>query len=690
MMGASELTSGPAGAGTIPVIPGWIREIVPFGIWTTDRDLRITSWNEWLTNHSGLQASDVLGKPLQDIVPMSAVGSTRERFDRALAGEVSVLAAALHKYLIPLPSTAPESTFPHMLQTVRIAPLLEGEKIVGTITVIEDVSQREFQAAILHRQQEFDRLLSSSLAKLLQTSDPSREMSGIFASVRVAMGLDCFASYLLDFPGQRLCLKASLGFTPNQREFISSFSLSPTDYRVLAGAGSPLFEDVAGHRTALATLGVRGQYSFPLAVGERLLGLVIFGTYQSQSISLADQKILSRIAGYVAIALDRTRREHETIAASRAKDEFLAALSHELRTPLNPVLLLASDSAGNPNFSPEAREAFGIIAKNAQLEARLIDDLLDLTKISHGKMTMDKQIIDLHATIRDAVATVHSELAENNLSLEIDLRSPLHHVSGDPARLQQVFWNVLRNAIKFTRPGGKITISSAINPAQDVTSISVTDTGIGMDASELDRIFDAFAQGVHTVNGRAHRFGGLGLGLAISRKLVEMHSGTIEAFSPGKGRGSRFTISLPLVQEPTAPHPHAKAGVATGPNPEDTAVTRILLVEDHEPTRVTLKRLLIRRGYPVVDAESVETALAAAAESRFALVLSDIGLPDGDGYMLMRKLSEAYGLKGIALTGYGMEEDHAKSAAAGFIAHLTKPVSVSVLERALDEAFHRQ
>jgi signal transduction histidine kinase/CheY-like chemotaxis protein len=690
-MSESDQLPGSIPTGSNPVMAGWMQEIVPYGIFTTDRDLRVTSWNDWLVTHSGMRASEVIGRLLPEVFPSIIERRGQERYARALEGEVSVLSAALHKYLLPFPSTVAESLVPHMLQTVRIAPLSEARKVIGTVTIIEDVTQREFQAGILYRQQEFDRLLSASLATLLQSDDPAQEMGEIFTSVRVALGLDCFVSYLLAPGDTKLQLNASAGISPKQREVLATLPLSDADHETLQGETSPTALSVASHRETLSQGGLRAQCSFPLTVADRVVGLVVFGSYERDVIASSDFKVLVRIARYVAIALDRSRREQDTIAASRAKDDFLAALSHELRTPLNPVLLVASDAAGNPDYSDEVREAFRIIEKNALLEARLIDDLLDLTRITHGKMAIEVQPVEIQSLLNDALETVRAELKQNELSLRTDLAGNDALVAGDAGRLQQVFSNLLKNGIKFTPGGGEIAVSSRVDPSAHEVVITISDTGIGMSTEELSRIFGAFSQGDHAVHGRSHRFGGLGLGLAISRKLIEMHSGRIVAMSEGRGHGSTFTVYLPLVAAENLPGIATKSGILEKETPGSGSraplhtVIRILLVEDHEPTRLTLARLLVRRGFEVVTAGSAEDALKEAANGKFSLVLSDIGLPDLDGFSLMRKLRDNYRLKGIALTGYGMEEDLVRSTDAGFFAHLTKPISVKVLDRTLEQ-----
>lgn len=401
---------------------------------------------------------------------------------------------------------------------------------------------------------------------------------------------------------------------------------------------------------------------------------------------------LCGIAVASADLTDRKNAEHaaerardEAVAASRAKDDFLAALSHELRTPLNPVLLLASEGARNPAFPPAARADFDTIVRNVTLEARLFEDLLDLTRISHGKLSLERQPHNLHASLCDALSTVEDDLRQRQIRLQRDFTGQPPMVLGDSVRLQQVFWNVLKNAAKFTPKGGTIGVKTSTNGQSAV--VVVTDSGIGILPAELTRIFGTFAQGDHATGTGAHRFGGLGLGLAISKTLIELHGGTITASSAGRDQGSTFTIELPVVRTAAGSHqsplgsPPAPGAVFESSGPP----LRILVVEDHEPTRVALTRLLNRRKFDVVSAGSVAEAREIAAGGGIDLLLSDVGLPDGNGYDLMRELHAIEGLRGIALTGYGKDEDIALSQAAGFSAHLTKPVDVRSLDKVLNE-----
>jgi CheY-like chemotaxis protein len=276
---------------------------------------------------------------------------------------------------------------------------------------------------------------------------------------------------------------------------------------------------------------------------------------------------------------------------------------------------------------------------------------------------------------------VQADVERKGIKLTLNLAANKPIVRGDAVRLRQIFWNVLKNAVKFTPQGGKVSIETRAIPDEKLTVV-VTDTGIGMEADELERVFGAFAQGTH-------HFGGLGLGLAISRALVELHAGSIRAESGGKDKGATFSIELPVAKELEQYDASFAGAVPAAPVPVKRIPARnirILLVEDHEPTRASLTQLLSRRNYKVTPVGSLAEARSIVAKIKFNLLISDIGLPDGNGYDLMEELRKQSQLKGIALTGYGMENDVNRSYAAGFAAHLTKPVRMESLDDALSIA----
>lgn len=376
--------------------------------------------------------------------------------------------------------------------------------------------------------------------------------------------------------------------------------------------------------------------------------------------------------------------------ASQAKDHFLAALSHELRTPLAPVLMTASALRNDEDLPPEIRADLAMIERNIALEARLIDDLLDLTRIGKGKLSLHRQWCDAHHLISLAAEIVRDEAAAKGLLLELDLGATETGLSLDPARFQQVIWNLLRNAVKFTPSGGRIRITTRNvgGATARVLHIKVIDTGLGIEAASLERIFAPFEQ-AETAHG--HRMGGLGLGLAIARAIAEMHGGTLRAESPGLRRGSTFILDLPGASPiaPTATAPTSGSSTSGALSTSGASKTdiplRLLLVEDNETTLRVLSTLLTRFGHHITTAANCAEARAAARQQTFDAVISDLGLPDGTGIDLMHELHTRHGWRGIALSGYGMEEDIARTAAAGFFSHLIKPVDVDQLRHAITD-----
>ena len=364
------------------------------------------------------------------------------------------------------------------------------------------------------------------------------------------------------------------------------------------------------------------------------------------------------------ILLQRAKDDAEE--ANRAKDRFLAMLSHELRTPLTPVLMTIASLRREPNLSDDLRRDLEVLQRNVELEALLIDDLLDLTRIAHGKLELHNDAVDLHATIEHALSICAGDLVGKKIQVVRHFEAREHHCWADPARLQQVFWNLVKNSAKFTPAGGRIDISTRNDEAHQVI-IEVSDTGIGIDQKLLPRIFDAFEQGDVTITSK---YGGLGLGLAISKRVVDLHNGTIEARSAGPGRGASFTVKLNAME----------TSLLEGPvlfleaEPVQLKNIEILFVEDHIDTARVLGRILTNAGFNVSHAPSVEEARALAAARRFDLLISDVGLPDGSGLELMSALRDMQGISGIALSGFGSDDDIAASKAAGFAAHLTKPI----------------
>lgn len=386
----------------------------------------------------------------------------------------------------------------------------------------------------------------------------------------------------------------------------------------------------------------------------------------------------------VAFVLDITDRkkmereiEDARIAAERsnqAKDEFLAVLSHELRTPLTPVLAALSLMKRQGGLSAEALHHVEVIRRNVSVEARLIDDLLDLTRIVRGKVSLEKRFVSLSEILSHVADVCRPDLEARRIHFEVKLEDDRYLLFADTSRLQQVFWNIIKNSVKFTPEGGCVGVRAFSDGGRVV--VEIFDSGIGIEPELLPKIFDAFEQGG---SGVTRQFGGLGLGLAITKSLVEMHGGTISARSEGMNKGTVFEVVLPLAEEREVAATKRK-GFSRVPEGE----IQILLVEDHGDTARLTQALLESVGHKVEVAGDVAQALKVASEKPFDLLISDLGLPDRSGLELMRELKDSGKLlKGIALSGYGREDDVHRSKEAGFSEHLTKPVDFEILERAV-------
>ena len=399
-----------------------------------------------------------------------------------------------------------------------------------------------------------------------------------------------------------------------------------------------------------------------------------------------DQRALHEQNALLLTSERAARAEAER--ASQMKDDFLATLSHELRTPLNAVLGWANVLRDDPTVSESVSEGLAIIERNARAQNQIIEDLLDMSRIVSGKVRLDVHRTDLAPILEAAIETVRPAAAAKGIRVQTVLDPAASPVSGDPNRLQQVFWNLLSNAIKFTPKEGRVQV--ILERVESHLEVSIIDSGKGIDRDFLPHVFDRFRQADSSTT---RQFGGLGLGLAIVKQLVELHGGTVRVASEGKGTGATFIVVLPLtilrsVQEPeqeTRRHP----GAATLSTPAlevdlSLANVRVLVVDDEADARALIKRLLEDRGASVTTKASSAEALHSMEAERFDVLISDIGMPDEDGYTFIRrvrglKAEQGSTVPAVALTAYARSEDRMKAVLAGFQMHVTKPVEPAEL-----------
>jgi PAS domain S-box-containing protein len=424
--------------------------------------------------------------------------------------------------------------------------------------------------------------------------------------------------------------------------------------------------------------GLRGALAFPVLLDGRVIAVMeFFATVLREPDATLDAMFTvmgGEVGNYLsrAQALDELRAATQSLdKANRAKDRFFAMLSHELRTPLSPALLIASSLAEDPTLPPEIRDDGAMIRRNIELQTRLIDDLLDVSRIENARLIIDVRRVDLHDLLHDSVLICAADAKSRGVRIATELRATRRMVPADPMRLRQVACNLLKNAIKFTPAGGSVRVRSADAPDDEHrVHFSVIDTGIGIAADMLPRIFNPFEQ-----IGRASQSKGLGLGLTICKGITDAHEGRIWAQSQGLGHGSTITVELPALGASRADEIEPVQPVAD-PHPSPL---RILLVDDHQDTLRAMSRLLRKLEHKVITADCVRAALDVAIDHDFDLLISDVGLPDGTGIQLLKELVRRRPVRGIALTGYGSEGDIRQTHEAGFSAHLTKPIGFAQL-----------
>jgi signal transduction histidine kinase/ActR/RegA family two-component response regulator len=504
----------------------WVTEDTHQGCFVTDVQLRVVRWNRWMEIHSGRSAAEVLGRSLLEVYPDVGEREIKEYYQSALEGRVTILSHALHRYVIALPATNPDLGFAHMPQSGRIGPLDDAGVLVGTVTIIEDVS---------------DRLASdSALRKQIEAQQLARAMAE---------------------------------------------------------------------------------------------------------------------------------------NALRAKDEFLSTLSHEIRTPLNAVLGWARILIAREEIDRNLLDrALKVIERNATAQARMIDDMLDMARIAAGKLRLEMRPVDVVKVVLAAVDVVMPTAHAKHVGVRTNLDPRTPNVMGDQDRLQQVIWNLLSNALKFTDAGDSIDVRLTLNGR--FARIVVSDSGHGISPEFLPHVFERFRQADAS---SSRRHGGLGVGLALVHDLIVLHGGSVQAHSEGEGKGATFTIDLPTVaaQEIDA---NESGALSLGMTSLDRV--RVLLIDDDDDARELSMAVLEQCGARVKAVSSSAQAIATLLESPRSLlphvIVSDLGMPAQDGYQLIRRIraidNELGRIPAVAVTGYATADDVQRALSAGFQLHISKPM----------------
>ena len=521
----------------------WMHDLAAQGIVPTDNDLNVVAWNHWMEEHTGKRAHDVIGHNLLDLFPELIERRLDRHYKWALEGQVRVLSQALHGYLISMTAVSAEHGYAQMQQAVRISPLSHEGRIIGTLTIIEDVTERVAREAELQAQ------------------------------------------------------------------------------------------------------------------------------IEARSKLLASEKL--------------ARSEAER--ANHLKDEFLATISHELRNPLNAIMGWAHMLRLGKLTDANAERAVETIYRNAKSQAQLVADLLDVSRIISGKLRLDVRTVDLIYIISAAIDSVRPAVDAKGIRLQTMLDHAAGPISGDADRLQQIVWNLLTNAVKFTPRGGRIQVK--VQRINSHVEIIVSDSGVGISKEFLPYVFDRFRQADASTT-RIH--GGLGLGLSIVRQLVDLHGGSVSVHSEGDGKGATFTITLPFVGVVS----NQKEAESVHPTQGDESISfeglpslqglKVLVVDDEPDTRELIREVLRECGSEVITSQSAAEALVALEEHKPDILISDLGMPDEDGYSLISKiraLPEDRGgqIPAAALTAYARAEDRMRVLRSGFQFHLPKPVDSAEL-----------
>lgn len=438
-------------------------------------------------------------------------------------------------------------------------------------------------------------------------------------------------------------------------------------------------------RPARDSLPMRGWLAAPLIEREgKNVGLIQLSDKYEGEFTEEDEEILIQLAHMASASVQNARLYREAQEANKAKDDFIATLSHELRTPMTAILGWVQFLRSSDNDEQDVVSAIEMIENSTRVQARIIEDLMDVSRIIAGKLHLERAAIELEPLVRAAERNFAGTLKERNLTYRTEIETEPLSIWGDGTRLQQVVWNLLSNAIKFTPDGGSVSLS--LGRREDRALIRVSDTGEGISAEFIDHVFERFRQ---ASNHAHHHSPGLGLGLAIVRHLVEAHEGTVEVESPGLGKGTTFTVSLPL--SPILDRQAAERR----PEPPDLNGLKVLIVDDDEHARALLTATLSRFGATLRAASSVAEAMEALRTFAADVVISDIAMPGEDGYALIRKLRDlgpelGRDVPAMALTAYGRPEHHARIVSSGFQRYVQKPVEPETLGHLIRELAGRE
>ncbi|ATB27500.1 response regulator [Melittangium boletus] len=550
------------------------------------------------------------------------------------------------------------------------------------------VSEKEQAQAALRESNARLWLLADTASRLLKDPDGRGHLDSVHQQIARHLGLEVCLGYLFQDDARGMELAVHAGIAPESLPALRHLEpgqgiaglVAAERQRWVLDASIP--QGTAPGPDTVNPLGLAALVCYPLMGQDRVLGTLAFGTRSPRTFSEGELSLMQGVCDQVAVALERERLIHALREADRRKDEFLAMLAHELRNPLAPVRHALEVFELRAQQDDILQRALGSANRQVAHMTRLVDDLLDVSRITRGKVEIKPIPVTLSDLMEGAIQACEPLIAQRHHALSVTLPPEPVRLNVDPTRMTQVVANLLHNAAKYTPSGGQIALSARQEDGELV--ISVRDNGVGLRPDMLRRVFDLFVQ-VDPGSDRAQ--GGLGLGLTLVRSLVEMHGGSVSARSEGPSQGSEFIVRLPLPTSTAAPLPlspsllqsAASATTKLGP-------LHILLVEDNPDIRETLRDLLELQGHRVEEAGDGRAAVELVLSSRPQVALVDIGLPEMDGYTVaerVRASAVGAGTRLVALTGYGHPEDRKRALEAGFDAHLVKPVSSDDLSQVL-------
>ena len=598
--------------------------------YSLDRDWRFTDINTQAEKRFGKSREELIGKVLWEVYPQAKRSKLFAEFSRAL------------EEMVPVNFEVESQLVPGVWFEAHVYPSRKGLSVY-----LRDVSERKLAEAATRR-----------LASIVETSDDaiiSKDLKGIITSWNRG------ARIIFGYTAEEVIGKSVTILIPEER-----YDEEPEILGKIA-KGIPIqhYETVRRRKD-----GSYVDISLTVSPLRNERDEIIGASKIARDISL--RKLAESEREKMFKNAQEARADAEK--ANQLKDEFLATLSHELRNPLNVILGYSEVLLRNDEVQKSAllKRAVEVLRRNAEAQAQLVSDLLDLSRLHTGKLSLNRETVSLASAVHNSVETVRIDAAAKNIEISVNTSNEILFVDADPLRLEQVVWNLLTNAVKFTPAGGKVSVNLA--RTDDEALLIVQDTGQGIDPAFAPHLFEMFRQ---ADGSSSRRHGGMGIGLALVQQLVKLHNGSVDMESPGLGQGSKFTVRLPLSSERAAQSdPHSK--MTTGALNQ----MRILVVDDSEDNVEMLRRLFEMDGAKVSTAAGGSEALEIIRDNDFEVILTDISMPEMDGFEFLRRLREMplkRDVPVLALTGFGRAEDVERAEAEGFFSHVTKPIDINKL-----------